>query len=142
MSFDEAVENFPLEFINTKPPNVAYTPYQLLEHIRRTQADLLEYITNSDYTDKDWPKDYWPEKNKKASAREWRETIERSKKDQATLKKIVQDNKINLFQIVGGNPDHTIFREIILAGDHNSYHLGEFATWRDIMKTWPKDRIG
>ncbi len=140
MDFDEAVGKFPLDFINTNPPHVSYTPWHLLEHIRISQNDLLEYIVSKNYREKSWPKDYWPEKNKKATKTLWQKTIVEYKKDFEKLKSIVADQKTDLFKTIGGNPEHTIFREILLAGDHASYHIGEFATWREIMKTGPKNR--
>ena len=72
MPFDEAVADFPDDAINAFPPNVEYTPWHLLEHIRLTQADILEYIVNRDYVDKDWPSDFWPARDATASATWWR----------------------------------------------------------------------
>lgn len=140
MGLEEAVEDFPMAAINQNPPNVSYTPYQLLEHIRLTQLDLLNYIFDTNYATPDWPKDYWPPKDKKATAKEWRKAVLDIRKDLNKFKKLVRDKKIDLFSTVKGGGDHNILREVLLACDHNAYHIGEFATWRDIMKTWPKGR--
>lgn len=142
MSFDEALESFPTKSINTAPPGVAYTFWHLLEHIRFTQRDLLNYILLKNYEEPSWPKDYWPQKDKKATKALWNKTIKEYKNDLERLKKIVKDPKTNLFSGVPTNPSHTIFRAIILVGDHCSYHLGEFATWRQISGNWPKGRRG
>src|SRR6266545_3917305 len=60
MPFDEAVADFPDDALNQRPPNVDYTPWHLLEHLRLTQADILDYVTNEAYVEPSWPVDYWP----------------------------------------------------------------------------------
>ena len=61
MTFEEAVADFPDDAINRKPPNVSYTPWHLIEHIRLTQWDILDYVRNRDYVERSWPDEYWPD---------------------------------------------------------------------------------
>ena len=60
MTFDDVVADFPMKHVNTRPPNVPYTPWHLLEHMRIAQRDILEYIEDPEYRLPSWPDDYWP----------------------------------------------------------------------------------
>jgi hypothetical protein len=140
MALDEAVADFPDEAINEFPPNIEYTPWQLLEHIRITQADILDYIVNRDYVDIHWPADYWPSRDAMATQEQFAETIASFKNDRAALCAIVADPATDLFATIPGTPGHTVVREVRVVGDHNAYHVGEFAVLRQIMGTWPTDR--
>ena len=140
MPFDAAVADFPAEAINRRPPNVEYTPWHLLEHIRLTQADILDYIVNRGYVEMDWPTDYWPARDATATPAQFAATIEAFRVDLAALRAIVADPTTDLFATIPDTPGHTILREIRIVGDHNAYHLGEFAILRQVMGTWPSDR--
>ncbi len=142
MGFTEAVARFPSEFINSKAPRVSYTPWHLLEHIRITQWDILDFIRNPHYQSISWPKDYWPAQNKITNWAGWRKTINLFKHDLAELENIVRNPETNLFSKIPHADDdkYTVFREILLAADHNAYHIGEFGLMRQVMDTWPEDR--
>src|SRR5690348_10711138 len=75
MPFDEAVADFPTESINVRPPHVTYTPWQLLEHMRLAQRDILEFITNPAYQELRWPDDYWPQPGTQAAPAQWQQTL-------------------------------------------------------------------
>ncbi len=139
MTFDQAVEDFPLNKVNDIFPNGTYTPWHLIEHIRRTQNDILEFVVSPEYKDKHWPEDYWPKDSEKASQKEWDETIRLFHKDQKELEKIILDEKTDLFKKIPWGDGQTILREIQLAADHNAYHIGEFAIMRQVMGTWGKN---
>lgn len=138
MTFPDAVANFPKDSMNVVFPNGTYTPWHLLEHIRRTQWDILDFIQNTDYQSRSWPDDYWPGKNEKASIIEWNKTISQYKKDLTSLQKIVENPKTNLYEKIPHGDGQTVLREILLVADHLSYHLGEFAIIRQVMGTWGK----
>ena len=140
MSFDDAVADFPDDAINRRPPNVPYTPWHLLEHLRITQADILDYIVNRTYLEPDWPEAYWPARDATATPDEFARTIAGFHADAAALRAIVADPATDLLATIPGTPGHTILREVRIVGDHNAYHLGEFAILRQFMGTWPPDR--
>lgn len=140
MDLDEAVEDFPMEHINSKVPNSTYTPWRLLEHIRITQWDILEYIRNPGYVWLKWPKDYWPPVGKKATPADWKKTIKDFNKDLKELIEIVKNPKTDLNAKTPQKDGQPIIREILLVIDHNAYHIGEFAILRDVMRTWPSKR--
>lgn len=138
MTFDEAVSDFPEDKINTIFTNGDYSFWHLLEHIRRTQNDILEFIQNPKYEEKEWPKDYWPEKSRKATKKDWEKTIEFFHRDREELAKIINDKKTDLFKKIPWGDGQNIVREIQTVSDHNSYHIGEFAIMRQVLKTWGK----
>jgi len=140
MTFEEAVADFPAEAMNTFPPNVPYTPWQLLEHLRITQADILDYIVNRGYLEIEWPEAYWPARDATATTEQWQATIDGFLADVAALRDIVTDPVNDLEATIPDTPGHTILREVRVVGDHNAYHIGEFAVLRQIMSTWPPGR--
>lgn len=137
MTFEEAVADFPDEAINRYPPNVGYTPYHLLEHLRLVQLDLLDYLVNPDYEEKPWPEGAWPAPGTTATRAEFDRSIAAFLADRAALRKLIEDPRRDLFAVIVGSPGHTLVREIRLAGDHCAYHVGEFAVLRQVMGTWP-----
>jgi hypothetical protein len=139
MSLREAVKDFPEEKINTVFPNGTYSAWDLLEHIRITQWDILNFIINSNYKEISWPDAYWPEKDKLAIKREWEKTILQFEKDNLALGKIVKNSETDLYAKIPHGDGQTILREILVVSDHNSYHIGEFAITRQAMKTWEKN---
>jgi len=136
MNFDQAVADFPIQNINTKPPNVSYTPWYLLEHLRIAQWDILEFIRDPKHVSPTWPKGYWPPENEEADQAKWEKTIGDFQADMETLQEMVVDQQVDLYAQIPHAPDYTILREILLVADHNSYHIGEFAILRQVMDSW------
>lgn len=142
MPFDAAVADFPADAINRHPPHVAYTPWHLVEHLRFTQRDILDYIENRAYLPHNWPEDYWPRQDATATPIQFAASVAAFKADRATLRDLVANPDTDLFAVIPGSPGHTVVREVRLVGDHNAYHVGEFAILRQVMGTWPADRKG
>ena len=142
MPFDEAVADFPDEAINAFPPNVEYTPWHLLEHIRLTQGDILDYIVDRDYVETAWPTDYWPALDAIATPARVRRDDRGIPRGHGHAPAIVADPATDLFAAIPNTPGHTVLREVRIVGDHNAYHVGEFAILRQVMGTWPPDRDG
>jgi hypothetical protein len=140
MPFDAAVADFPDDAINRRPPNVPYTPWHLLEHIRIAQSDILDYIRDRAYLAPTWPEEYWPALDATATPEQFAQTIERFRSDWTALHDLVADPATDLLAVIPDTPGHTILRETRLVGDHNAYHLGEFAILRQVMGTWPPTR--
>ena len=142
MSFDEAVADFPDSAINEFPPNVAYTPWHLLEHLRITQWDILDYIVNRSYAEMRWPDDYWPARDATATPAQFAATVAAFRADNAAIRALVADPATDLFAVIPNTPGHTILREARVVADHNSYHVGEFSVLRQVMGSWPEGRSG
>jgi hypothetical protein len=140
MTFDDVVADFPIKHINTRPPNVPYTPWHLLEHLRLAQRDILEYIEDPGYRLPRWPEDYWPEREARADAKAWRKTVAGFRRDRAALEEIAANPKIELGAPLPYARQHTFIRELLIVAEHNAYHIGELAILRQVMSTWPRNR--
>jgi hypothetical protein len=140
LPFDAAVADFPDDAINRLPPNVPYTPWHLLEHLRITQRDILDYILSRAYLPPSWPEDYWPARDATATPEQLAMTVEGFRSDRSALHELVADPATDLLGPIPNTPGHTILRQVRLVGDHNAYHVGEFAILRQIMGTWPPGR--
>ncbi|HQH99789.1 MAG TPA: DinB family protein [Deltaproteobacteria bacterium] len=137
MNFDDAVSEFPMDGINERVPHGSYTVWQLLAHMRIAQRDILEFIRNPEYVSPDFPEGYWPRPDEKATPEEWEKTVEGIRNDLAALIDIVKDPKTDFFGPIPHARGYTIFREILLAGDHNAYHVGELVSIRRILNLNP-----
>lgn len=139
MGFEDAIKDFPEEYINRKASHVSYSFWHLLEHMRIAQWDILEFVRDPDHVTPDWPDNFWPPKNKKADLSQWNKTIEDIRSDLAAVEKIIKDPNTDFFGPIPHAPDYNIFREVLLIADHNAYHVGEFLTLRQVMGIKPPD---
>lgn len=137
MPFEEAVADFPAESINAFPPNVEYTPWHIVEHLRITQRDMLEYVESADYPRLEWPADYWPARDATATRAIWNASVQSFLADKSELRAIAADPSRDLNEPIPWTPGHTIFRCVRIIGDHNAYHVGEFAVLRQVIGAWP-----
>ena len=142
MSFDEAVERFPLDQINLFPSNVSYTPWHIVEHMRRCQWDILEYIRDPNYVSPPWPDEYWPKPDEQADQARWEQTLNDFRADLQAFKRMVTDESTDLYAGLPHAPQHNILREVLVLADHNAYHIGELAVLRQVMGAWPSNRVG
>jgi hypothetical protein len=140
MDFAEVVADFPLRHINSKPPNTPYSFWHFVEHIRITQWDILEFIRNPDHVSPSYPEGYRPRPEAKTDAEGWRRSVAGVLADLEALQEIVRDPKTDLFAPLPHAPGYTVFREIVLAADHNAYEVGELAIMRQVMGLWPPGR--
>ncbi len=138
MDFDHAVADFPIEYVNYRPPHVDYTPWHLLEHMRIAQWDILEFVRNPAHVSPPWPDGYWPSLEEQADAAKWDQTIRAFHADRGALEAMIMDPAVELTAPLPHAPNYTILREILLVADHNAYHLGEFAILRQVMGTWSR----
>ncbi|MFC1953283.1 DinB family protein [Chloroflexota bacterium] len=136
MSFDDCVRSFPMDRINESFPNADYSPWDLLEHTRLAQEDILDFIINPDYKNRNFPNDYWPPKGKKATPADWENTVNGYKKDLDELENMVKNPETDLYYLIPWGTGQTLLREIITVSNHNDFHLGEFAIMRQVMGTW------
>lgn len=137
MSFEAAVADFPPEAMNLIPPNMSYSFWHLLEHLRITQRDILNFIRDPHYVWLKWPDDYWPPAGAQADEAAWNTTITRFLDDSKSLEALVQDPATVLTDDLPHAPGYTVLREILTVADHNAYHIGEFSILRQVTQTWP-----
>lgn len=123
ISLEAAIGDFPVEHINTRVDGSPHTVWQLLEHIRIAQWDILDFSTNADYREMKWPDDYWPKDE--GTADTWNESVEQTLTDLQSMRDLVADESIDLFAKISHGSGQTILREAMLVADHNAYHLGQ-----------------
>ena len=136
VSFDDAVADLPASARGRVPNGLPYSPWQLVEHMRLTQADILEFCVSADYREKEWPKDYWPATPEPPDARAWSASIAQFKKDRRALAQLATDPGRDLLGRVPAGTGQTLLREIILAADHAAYHVGELVVVRRLLGHW------
>ena len=136
-TLQDVINDFPAAHYNMRPPNLPYSFWHLLEHIRIAQADILDYIENPAYQYLKFPDDYWPAPDSDADEARWHATVDAMQADLASLVAIVQDPARDLHaQIPHGESGHSIMREILVVAAHNSYHIGEFGILRGTLDLW------
>lgn len=133
MTFDDAVADFPMDKINAQAPGLSYTPWRLLEHIRIAQWDIVEFVRNPGHVSPRWPEGYWPPEGELADEARWNQTIAGFTRDHAVLEALVEDPNTDLLGDLPHAHGYNILREVLVAADHNSYHIGEFGLLRDIL---------
>ncbi|MGC1297371.1 MAG: DinB family protein [Alloacidobacterium sp.] len=125
IDFKSAVEDFPPALYGKVPDGVAYSAWQLLEHLRIALHDILDFCVNPKYTALEWPKDYWPKDVSPPSAEAWQVSVRAIQADVAEFERLTGDPGSNLYARIPWGDGQTLLREILLVADHNSYHLGQ-----------------
>jgi len=137
MIFEDAVKDFPDTAMNIKPQHSVYSFWHILEHIRICQWDILDYIVNPDYVAPDFPSGLWRGQDETCSQAQWDATISQFYDDRQALVDIINDPQRDLYaQIPHGATGHNIMREIMIVGQHNAYHIGEFGILRTVCDLW------
>jgi hypothetical protein len=134
IKFDEAVKDFPAKLVNAQAAGVPYTPWQLLEHMRIAQWDIVEFSCSAAHVSPDWPEGYWPDKSKEASPDDWRESVEGFRADLRRMEALVEDEANDLHAALTHGTGQTLLREALLVADHNAYHLGALVTLRRALE--------
>lgn len=134
-----ALESFPFEDAGKRPHGLPYSAWQLLEHMRFTLSDLLDFSTNSHYQAHAWPDDYWVKDPQPPSEEAWKQSTNALKADLQAFEKLVSDHNSNLHdEIPWADNKQTLFHEALLAADHTSYHTGELIVLRRLLGNWKK----
>lgn len=138
VGFDKAVEGIPADKSGAVPAGFEHSPWQLLEHMRLAQKDLLDFCVNARYVHTlKWPDDYWPADPAPRGDGAWNDAIGDFKADREKLKKLVGDTGVDLFAMVPtGKGTQTYLRTILLVIDHNAYHLGQLVAVRRALGMW------
>jgi hypothetical protein len=135
--FDKVVAGLARDLQRQVPHGLPYSPWQLLEHIRLTQRDILEFCRNPDYQELDWPADYWPKNPTPPSANAWEKSVKAFRQDREALKQLALDPAVDLSATVPAGDGQTYLRELLLVADHTAYHLGELVVVRRALGAWP-----
>lgn len=133
---EKVVEKFAPKLQGIVPDGLPYSGWQLLEHIRLAQADMLEFCTSKHYKEKKWPEDYWPKSPDPPNARAWDASVRKIKADREQFINLISNPKTDLFAPLAWGDGQTLFHEACLIIDHNAYHLGEIVTVRRLLGNW------
>ena len=135
-NFDSAIENVPKDVRGKVPPGAVHSLWELLEHLRIAQWDILEFSRNPKHVSPKWPDGYWPDSAAPRTDEAWDKSVEAFRADRAAMVELVEDKSIDLFARIPHGTGQTVLREALLAGDHNAYHLGQFVTVRRLLGAW------
>jgi len=135
--FDEAVRGLAPALRGKKIKGAPHTVWQLLEHLRIAQWDILEFTRDANHVSPKWPEGYWPESAAPPSDAAWRKSIASFRRDLEDMKKLVADaDEKQLYERIPHGDGQTLLREALLVADHNSYHLGQLVLVRKMLGAW------
>jgi uncharacterized damage-inducible protein DinB len=119
-----------------RPSGFPHSLWELLEHMRIAQWDLLEFSRDAGHVSPDWPSGYWPASPEPTNATAWDKSLKAFARDLEAMKRLVANRKTDLFAKIPHGSGQTILREALLVADHNSYHLGQVVTVRKLLGNW------
>ena len=136
--FESAIKDFPAEHCGTVVSPLPYSAWQLLEHIRFTQRDILDFSAppTGGYHGHKWPDAYWPKSPVPPSASSWQHTIDEIRSDQKKFESLLLKPNVDLYKPFLWGDGQNLLREALLIADHNAYHLGEFILLRRLLGIW------
>ena len=138
LSFDDFVSGFPPDLCNRRIEGLPYTPWQVLEHMRLAQWDILEFSRDADHISPEFPKGYWPKQDEPGTAALWQATVDAFRKDLEQMQALVDNPSTDLHAKIPHGDGQTILREALLIADHNAYHLGVLTVMARIVKSNPE----
>jgi hypothetical protein len=139
-TFDEAVDRFPAALRGVKPEGSPHTAWQILEHLRIAQRDILRFSTDPAHVSPAWPEGYWPPGEAPPGGSAWRRSVEAFRADLEAMVELVGSPGTDLLARIPHGSGQTILREALLVADHNAYHVGQFVLLRRLLGAWPAGR--
>jgi hypothetical protein len=136
VDFDAAVANLPSNLRGKKPKGAPHTAWQLIEHLRIAQWDILEFSRNPKHVSPAWPNGYWPPSEIPPNPAAWNNSIRSFRADLVAMAKLVADKKNDLFARIPHGDGQTLLREALLLADHNAYHVGQIVLLRRLLGAW------
>jgi len=136
VAFDNVFKDFPAKLRGVKPKGAPHTAWQLLEHMRIAQWDILEFSRSAKHVSPEWPGGYWPKTEKPPDENAWKKSLASFKRDLKAMEKLVADPKTDLYTRIPHGTGQNIYREALLVADHNAYHLGQLVLLRRLLGAW------
>jgi hypothetical protein len=133
LSFDDAVKRFPPALRGTKPPGAPHTAWQLVEHMRIAQWDILEFSRNAKHVSPEFPDGYWPESETPPTVRAWNQSLGAFRRDLKEMIALVSKRSTDLYARIPHGDGQTVLREALLVADHNAYHLGQLVLLAQVL---------
>ena len=136
VDLDAAVKGIPPRLRGAVPAGWEYSAWQLLEHIRIAQGDILEFCRSAKYREKKWPDDYWPASRGPRNAAAWTQSLTAIRRDRKAFQRLAADKTIDLTAAIPHGTGQTYLREILLTADHTAYHVGQIVALRRQLGIW------
>jgi len=134
VDLESELKDFPRELRGRKPPGAPHTPWQLLEHIRIAQWDILEFSRDAKHQSPKWPEGYWPNAEAPPDDKAWDKSVKTVLEDLQSMADLASDPKRDLVAKIPHGDGQTLLREALLVADHNAYHLGQLVMLRRILE--------
>ena len=136
-TFDDAVRDFPVDQAGVRPPGFPHSAWELLEHMRIAQNDILRFSQSADYVSPPFPKGYWPASPKPERKAQWDASVRAFRDDLAEFNAMLRNSENDLYKPFPWGDGQTLLREAMVILDHNSYHLGQLILVRRLLGAWP-----
>jgi hypothetical protein len=136
LDFDSAFKDLPAQLRGKRPKGTQHSAWEVLEHLRIAQWDILEFSRNPKHKSPEFPRGYWPRTQSPPDDAAWDKSLQSFRKDLEALCDLVADKSTDLFAKIPHGDGQTILREALVAADHNSYHLGEAVLLRRVLGAW------
>ena len=135
-TFEDAVKGLAVELRGKTPKGAEHSPWELLEHLRIAQWDILEFSRDPHHKSPDFPKGYWPDSKGPADEKAWDKSVRAFRRDLKEFCDLVHDESTDLLAVIPHGDGQTVLREALLAADHNAYHLGQLVLVRRLLGAW------
>ena len=136
VKFDSVITGFPAKLRGHKPAGAPHTAWQLLEHMRIAQWDIVEFSKNRRHKSPDFPEGYWPKTEAPTGADEWNASVKAFRKDLKAMQDLVSALHTDLYARLPWGDGQTILRQALVLSDHNAYHLGQLVLLRRLLGAW------
>ncbi len=136
--FDEVIAGFPVHLRNKEAYDLPYTAWQLLEHMRIAQWDILEFSRNPEHVSPNFPEGYWPPDDGDPDENAWNNSVQVFRAELRAMQGLAQDPDVDILAPISHGSGQTILREALLMADHNAYHLGQMIVLRRLLGCWPR----
>jgi uncharacterized damage-inducible protein DinB len=135
-TFDQAVRDFPADRAGIRPNGSPHSAWELLEHLRLAQEDILRFSQSADHVSPKWPEGYWPAQPAPADPKDWERSVRLFRDHLAEFESLLRDPKQELTRKFPWGDGQTLLREALLLADHNSYHIGQLVLVRRLLDAW------
>ena len=139
LTLDDVLKNFPPKLRGLKPAGAPHSAWQLVEHLRIAQWDILEFSRNAKHVSPKWPEGYWPSSDRPPTDAAWKKCISAIKRDCRAMQKLVENPRTDLYSKIPHGTGQNILREALLIADHNAYHIGQLLLVRQLLGAWKED---
>lgn len=134
--FEDAIRNLPAELRGKTPKGAEHSPWQLLEHMRIAQWDILEFSRDAQHKSPKWPEEYWPATPAPPDEKAWDKSVRAFRRDLKAMCALVGDPATDLYAKIPHGSGQSILREALLVADHNAYHIGQLILVRRLLGAW------